>query len=94
MEARLRHHLAALEHYDDRQCRCLRQMVRELLLAQSSDWAFILTMETSAWYAERRFRDHVHRFFHLEDELLGTSLEASHIESWGAPGRHIPRNWT
>ncbi len=52
--------------------RLLDQMARELLLAQSSDWLFILTMETSAHYAERRFRDHVHRFFALEDALLAS----------------------
>ena len=49
--------------------RLLRQMGRELLLAESSDWQFIITMETSAWYAEKRFRDHVHRFFAIEDAL-------------------------
>jgi 1,4-alpha-glucan branching enzyme len=49
--------------------RILDQMARELLLAQSSDWLFILTMETSTHYAERRFRDHVHRFFALENAL-------------------------
>ncbi len=51
--------------------RILNQMARELLLLQSSDWAFIITMQTSAHYAEMRARDHVDRFLRLEDMLDG-----------------------
>lgn len=54
--------------------RLLNQMGRELLLAQSSDWPFILTMDTSAYYAEQRFRTHVHRFWALNDALHGKPL--------------------
>jgi len=43
----------------------LDQLVRELLLLQSSDWAFILKMGTVARYAEARIRAHVHRLRHL-----------------------------
>jgi 1,4-alpha-glucan branching enzyme len=57
--------------FEGDQLRLLRQMGRELLLAQSSDWPFIITMETAAHYAERRVRDHVHRFLALEDALEG-----------------------
>lgn len=54
--------------------RALDQLVRELLLAQSSDWAFILTTGTVSDYAEARVRAHVHRLRHLgwlieKDEL-------------------------
>ncbi|TVR42695.1 MAG: DUF1957 domain-containing protein [Planctomycetota bacterium] len=47
---------------DALQARALKQMGRELLLAQSSDWAFIMTTGTSPAYATRRTRDHLHRF--------------------------------
>jgi len=50
--------------------RILNQMARELLLAQSSDWPFIMTMGTSVAYADRRFRDHIDRFNQL-DSILG-----------------------
>ncbi len=64
------------------QRRILHQMARELLLAQSSDWPFILTMETSTWYAEKRFRDHVFRFFTLEDMLLNDEVNVEELASW------------
>jgi len=40
----------------------LDQAARELLLAQSSDWAFIMKTGTSVDYAVRRFKTHIHRF--------------------------------
>lgn len=49
--------------------RALNQCVRELLLAQSSDWPFIITNGTSAQYASRRVRDHVSRFHQLADGI-------------------------
>jgi 1,4-alpha-glucan branching enzyme len=50
--------------------RRLRQMARELLLAQSSDWAFLMKTGTARAYAEKRTRDHLLRFSRLE-ELVG-----------------------
>lgn len=49
--------------------RALNQAARELLLAQSSDWAFIMTTGTMVAYAEKRTRDHIHRFNTLFDQL-------------------------
>jgi 1,4-alpha-glucan branching enzyme len=45
--------------------RALRQAGRELMLAQSSDWPFIITNGTTEQYARRRFHDHLHRCHHL-----------------------------
>jgi 1,4-alpha-glucan branching enzyme len=42
--------------------RASRQAARELLLAQSSDWPFLVTTGQAADYAAERFRSHVHRF--------------------------------
>jgi 1,4-alpha-glucan branching enzyme len=36
----------------------LAQAARELLLAQASDWQFIISTAAAADYAERRFREH------------------------------------
>jgi 1,4-alpha-glucan branching enzyme len=57
------------------QTRALNQAARELLLAQSSDWAFIFTTGTMVAYAERRTKDHLHRFHGLYLQLLEDRLE-------------------
>ena len=49
--------------------RLLNQMARELLLAQSSDWAFILKTQTHTAYAYRRIYDHLARFTALDDAV-------------------------
>ena len=42
--------------------RALNQCARELLLAQSSDWLFIITNGTMVDYAKKRIKDHIGRF--------------------------------
>lgn len=49
--------------------RILNQMARELLLAQSSDWAFQIYQGTTVQYSTRRFESHIHRF-HLLAKML------------------------
>ena len=49
--------------------RILRQMARELLLAQSSDWAFLIKHGTAREYATRRTSDHLRRFNQLHASL-------------------------
>ncbi len=51
------------------QRRALNQALRELLLAQSSDWAFIMATGTHVNYAVRRTKDHLLRFFKLVDDV-------------------------
>jgi 1,4-alpha-glucan branching enzyme len=53
------------------QRRALDQAARELLLAQSSDWAFIMKTNTMVEYAIKRTRDHVARFDYLYRSLTG-----------------------
>jgi 1,4-alpha-glucan branching enzyme len=52
-------------HADGVRGRALDQVIRELLLLQSSDWNFIIKNETSTKYAEGRIRVHVNRLNHL-----------------------------
>jgi 1,4-alpha-glucan branching enzyme len=59
--------------------RALRQAGRELLLMQSSDWAFIITAGTTAPYATRRFKRHFENFRELHAALTGDSLSESDI---------------
>ncbi|MBI2093868.1 MAG: DUF1957 domain-containing protein [Candidatus Omnitrophica bacterium] len=49
--------------------RALNQMAREVLLAQSSDWAFILKTQTHTAYAYRRLHSHMARFNALHEGL-------------------------
>lgn len=55
--------------------RALNQAGRELLLAQSSDWAFIMTTGTMVPYAERRTRDHLHNFNGIFLQIVEGRLE-------------------
>jgi 1,4-alpha-glucan branching enzyme len=45
--------------------RALDQAARELLLAQASDWAFIMKTGTMVEYAKKKVRDHIARFDYL-----------------------------
>lgn len=49
--------------------RILKQMGRELLLLQASDWQFLMTTGTALDYAVERFRDHYQSFMLLADYL-------------------------
>jgi 1,4-alpha-glucan branching enzyme len=60
------------------QARALNQAARELLLAQSSDWAFIITTGTMVQYAVKRFKDHIHRFTRLYDMINANAID----EAW------------
>jgi 1,4-alpha-glucan branching enzyme len=64
--------ISQIEVEDELQEKALNQAARELLLAQSSDWAFIMRTGTMVPYAVRRTRSHLMRFNKLyEDVKLG-----------------------
>lgn len=50
--------------------RALNQAAAQLMLAQSSDWAFIMKTGTVVEYAVRRTKEHVKEFLKLEDEIV------------------------
>ena len=50
--------------------RALKQAARELMLAESSDWAFIMRTGTTVPYAERRTNAHILQFNRLYEDLL------------------------
>jgi 1,4-alpha-glucan branching enzyme len=58
--------------------RALNQAARELLLAQSSDWAFIMKTGTMVEYARERTRVHVNNFNHLYETICGNDVD----EGW------------
>lgn len=47
--------------------RLAKQLCRELLLLESSDWQFLITTQAARDYAEKRFNDHLHEFRLLID---------------------------
>ncbi len=59
----------------DHRSRCVSQMTRELLLAQSSDWASFMRQPATQAYATHRFEKHLENF----DQLA--SIYSSNIES-------------
>ncbi|MCK9225592.1 MAG: DUF1957 domain-containing protein, partial [Candidatus Muirbacterium halophilum] len=59
--------------------RALNQMARELFLAQSSDWAFIMTTNTMVPYAIKRTRDHINRFNSLFDMVSSDKIDSSYL---------------
>lgn len=61
--------------------RALNQAARELLLAQSSDWAFIMKTGTMVEYAVQRTKDHILRFLRLEDQLRQGAVEEGWLSS-------------
>jgi 1,4-alpha-glucan branching enzyme len=60
------------------EARALKQAGRELLLAQASDWPFILRTGTSPDYARERVKTHILRFIGLHDQLTASKID----EDW------------
>jgi len=61
--------------------RALNQCVRELLLAQSSDWPFIISNGTASEYAARRVKDHVSRFHYLAAAIEDGSIDEEYLSA-------------
>jgi 1,4-alpha-glucan branching enzyme len=59
--------------------RALNQMARELLLAQSSDWAFIMKTGSHVPYAVERFREHAEHFSELYEDVKNNSLDEDYV---------------
>jgi 1,4-alpha-glucan branching enzyme len=58
--------------------RALNQALRELLLAQSSDWAFIMNTGTHVSYAVERTKNHLLNFTKLYNQIKSNSIR----EDW------------
>lgn len=70
--------LAERETDSPKLTRALNQAARELLLAQSSDWAFIMKTGTMVEYAIQRTQEHVSNFLRLDQEIRNDSID----EGW------------
>ena len=70
------------ERRDPLEGRALKQAGRELLLAQASDWAFIMRTGTLVPYAVRRTELHLGRFQRLADALEHRKVEPVELAEW------------
>ena len=68
----------------------LDQAARELLLAQTSDWAFIMRTGTAVDYAVRRFKTHIHRFHRLGDMTDPARYDESYLRAVAARDNPFP----
>jgi 1,4-alpha-glucan branching enzyme len=59
--------------------RALNQSARELLLAQSSDWAFIMTTGTMIDYAKKRTKEHLINFTTLYSQITSSSVSERYL---------------
>lgn len=59
--------------------RAITQAGRELLLAQSSDWAFIMKTGTTVPYAVRRTKDHILRFSRLYEQVKSGRIDENFL---------------
>lgn len=59
--------------------RALNQAGREVLLAQSSDWAFIMKAGTMVSYATSRTQVHIQRFFKLQSQIISGKINENFL---------------
>ncbi len=61
------------------QTRALNQAARSILLAQASDWPFILKSGTTIDYANKRITDHLARFNYLHDSFRKNRINERYL---------------
>lgn len=92
-----RMHRLAAAHTDDsseRADRVLKQLARELLLAQSSDWAFLMRSGTAREYATKRTLDHISRFNQLHDKFAAGTVDEKFLAECETRDNLFPKlNW-
>jgi len=72
----------------------LKQLARELLLAQSSDWAFLMRTGTAREYATKRTIDHLTRFNKLHDQFVAGQLDEKFLADCEGRDNLFPNvNW-
>jgi 1,4-alpha-glucan branching enzyme len=74
----------------DLERRALNQAARELLLAQASDWAFIMKTNTMVRYAIKRTKDHLLRFNDLYEQLQEDRIDKAALEILEAKDNIFP----
>jgi 1,4-alpha-glucan branching enzyme len=57
------------------------QYIRELMLAQSSDWAYLMHAQTAAEYAEKRVRSHLQNMQEIYDYLSVNEIDSDRVQA-------------
>jgi len=70
--------------------RALEQAARELLLAQASDWAFIIKTNTMVEYAKKRTIDHLGRFLKIYQDLKNKQIDSRWLDVIGEKNNIFP----
>lgn len=73
----------AKEHSEEKnhiKIRTLNQLLRELLLAQSSDWAFLMTTQTAMEYSIRRTKEHIFNFARLHEMVVNNEVDTGYLQ--------------
>jgi 1,4-alpha-glucan branching enzyme len=83
--------ISLIQPADELEQRALNQAARELLLAQSSDWAFIMRTGTMVPYATRRTKSHLMRFTKLYEEIKANKIDAGWLSKIEAIDNIFPR---
>ena len=74
--------------------RVLKQLTRELLLAQSSDWAFLMKTGTAREYATKRTTDHLARFSRLHNQFVTNEVDEEFLRDCESRDNLFPNvNW-
>ncbi|MDE3068125.1 MAG: DUF1957 domain-containing protein [Verrucomicrobiota bacterium] len=75
--------------------RALRQAARELLLAQASDWPFILRAGASPDYALKRVKNHLLRFLALREQIVRGHVDEPWLREIESRDNLFPQaDWT
>lgn len=69
----------------------LNQAARELLLAQSSDWAFLMTVGTAIPYAQKRTKDHINRFLTLYEQIKRNQIDPNYLQTLSSKDNIFPQ---
>ena len=72
------------------QKKALNQCARELLLAQSSDWLFIITNGTMVDYAKKRIKDHIGRFSSLYEQIKNNNINEEFLKNISKKDKIFP----
>jgi 1,4-alpha-glucan branching enzyme len=81
---------ARLPERDDWDRRARNQMARELLLAQSSDWAFIMKTGTMVEYAVKRTKVHLRNCLDLHRQIRENRIDSAFLANLEATDNIFP----
>jgi 1,4-alpha-glucan branching enzyme len=71
--------------------RALNQAARELLLAQASDWAFMINSGTTSDYARKRTEDHISHLHRIFRELETQQIDEAWLSTLESRDNIFPR---